>query len=80
MGKHLTAQLINFYDYIKNAGTGKPTKESDLLKEKFETNPALKEALWTYWKKSGKWGRYNKPKEWMPVYTEIIKILKEVKV
>ena len=70
----------NFLEYTKNAGTGKPTKESDLLKEKFETNPALKEALWTYWKKSGKWGRYNKPKEWMPVHKEIIKILKEVKV
>ena len=70
----------NFYDYIKNAGTGKSTKESVLLKEKFETNPALKKALWTRWKKSGKWGRYNKPKEWMPVHKEIIKIIKEVKV
>ena len=77
---NLRFMFENFYDYIKNAGTGKSTKESVLLKEKFETNPALKKALWTRWKKSGKWGRYNKPKEWMPVYTEIIKILKEVKV
>jgi len=77
---NLRFMFENFYDYIKNAGGGKPTKESELLKEKFETNPALKEALWTRWKKSGKWGRYNKPKEWMPVHKEIIKILKEVKV
>ena len=71
----------NFEDFdYKHSHKGKPTKESDLLKEKFETNPALKEALWTNWKKSGKWGRYNKPKEWMPVHKEIIKILKEVKV
>ena len=77
---NLRFMFENFLIYIKNAGGGKATKESVLLKEKFETNPALKEALWTRWKKSGKWGRYNKPKEWMPVYTEIIKILKEVKV
>ena len=71
----------NFYEYTyKHSHSGKPTKESVLLKEKFETNPALKEALWTRWKKSGKWGRYNKPKEWMPVHKEIIKIIKEVKV
>ena len=49
--------------------------QADTLKKKFETNPALKEALWTRWKKSGNWGRYNKPKEWMPVHKEIIKIL-----
>ena len=52
----------NFYDYIKNVGGGKPTKESDLLKAQFETNPALKEVIFRHERrKSGKWGRYNKP-------------------
>ena len=67
------------FDY-KHSHKGKPTKESELLKEKFETNPALKEALWTNWKKSNAWGMYNKPKEWMPVWKEIIKVIKEVEV
>ena len=59
---------------MNNAGPKINTKESDTWKEKISTIPELKKI----YDKTGKWSRYNKPEEWMPVHKEIIKIIKDL--
>ena len=66
--------LDKLYDYVNNAGPNIETMESNAWKEKILTIPELKKI----YDKTGKWSRYNKPEEWMPVHKDIIKIVKDL--
>ena len=70
---NLRFKLDALYEYVKNAGTGQNTKESDSWQKKIKTIPELER----FYNKRG-WNSYLKPEEWMPVYKELIKILKEL--
>jgi len=61
------------YDYVNRTGTDQNIKEEEIWKEKFLKVPELEKIY-----DKGKWNRYLKPEDWMPVQKEITKILKEI--
>ena len=64
------------YDYSISHVGDDTTGASETFKKKFEAIPSL----YKIWKDTGKWNRWNKPKEWMPEYEKILKILKETEI
>ena len=70
---NLRIKFEALFDYVNRTGTDQNIKEEEIWKEKFLKVPELEKIY-----AKGKWSRYLKPEDWMPVQKEIVKILKEL--